>query len=121
MLVPVAALVGLLATVALPETVVRYRGLPVSAVLVGVTIGVLSTRGTGDTAVAAVAAELLRSVGAFLLLGAWMVLFGGEDVGFLPFYLLFGGVFAVLVAVVSAAVAGVAGAATSLASRVVPG
>jgi hypothetical protein len=120
-LAAVAALVGLLATLALPETVARYRGLPVIAVLVGVTVGVLSTRGTGDTAVAAAAAELCRSLAVFVLLGVWMVLFGGEDAGFLPFYVLFGGVFAVLVALVSAAIAAVIGVATSLGARIVPG
>ena len=120
-LVPVAALVGLLVTVALSQTGIQNRLVPVGAVLVGVIVGVLSTQSTGDTAVAAAAAELLRSVGAFLLLGAWLVLFGGEETGFLLGYVVFGGVFAVLVALVSATVAGVVGAATSLVSRVVPG
>jgi len=119
-LVVVAAVVGLVATFALSQTGIQNRMVPVSAVLVGVTAGVLSTQSTGDTVVAAAVAELFRSLTAFASVGAWMVLFGSEEPGFLLGYTVFGGVFAVLVALVTATVAGAVGGATSLVSRVVP-
>jgi hypothetical protein len=118
-LVGVAALVGLAATVALSGTGIQDRMVPVSAVLVGVVVGVLSTQSTGDTAVAAAAAEMLRSLAAFLSVGAWMVLLGGEEAGFLLGYVFFGGVLAVLVTLVSATVAGAVGGVTSVVSAVV--
>ena len=118
-----SAFVGLLGGLAgghlIPEAVFQFRTALVGAVCVGVVAAVLAEPDPRQAALVAVLAEIARSLVLFVASGIWILVYGGQGPGFFLFYLLFGGGVALVVAVLSVAVAGLVGGGIAVGRRAV--